>query len=199
MLGGKPLVKSVKVVMVVVPVSLRHQHYYNFRKKQLENSEWTGAGVYTWGFTVSYLPGAPCKGVNYTCLRARGRCPLLIWSSLNTIRSWTLDRWMSGALVAGVTPLACLASLPHPQMCPTLHWQLFSAQHSLFTPDTVTNWARLTFVECFSSIPTCLIVCSSLWGIKNFHVVFPNSFRERVTKTGIFQLLSKMLKMLLPK
>jgi len=83
------LVKSVKVVMVV-PVSLRHQQCYNFRKKQLEHSKWTGAGVYTWGFTVSYPPGAPCKGVNYTCLRARGRYPLLIWSSLNTIRSTCL-------------------------------------------------------------------------------------------------------------
>ena len=32
-------------------------------------------------------PGVPCKGVNYTRLRARGRCPLLIWSTLNMIRS----------------------------------------------------------------------------------------------------------------
>ena len=35
-LGGRPLAKSVKVIMVV-PVSLRHQQWYNFRKKQLEN------------------------------------------------------------------------------------------------------------------------------------------------------------------
>jgi len=28
----------------------------------------------------------------------------------------------------------------------------------------------------------------------NFYVVFPNSFKERITKTGIFQLLSKMQK-----
>jgi len=76
-LGGRPLFKSVKVVVMVVPVSLRHQQCYNFRKKQLENPKWNGAGVYTWGFTV-YPPEAPCKGVNYTCLRARGRCPLLI-------------------------------------------------------------------------------------------------------------------------
>ena len=76
-LEGRPLVMSVKVVMVV-PVSLCHQQCYNFHKKQLENSKWTGAGLYTWGFTVSYPPGAPCKGVNYTYLRARGRCPLLI-------------------------------------------------------------------------------------------------------------------------
>ena len=68
------------------------------------------------------------------CLRARWRCPLLIWSSLNTVRS------------------------PLPEMCSTLHWKIFCAQHSLFTRDTVTNRARLTFFECCSSIPTCLIV-----------------------------------------
>ena len=37
-----------------------------------------------------------------------------------------------------------------------------------------------------------------LWGIENFYVVFPNSFKERVTKTGIFQLLSKMHKCCCP-
>ena len=30
---------------------------------------------------------------------------------------WTLDHWMLGGLVAGVTPLARLANLPHPQTC----------------------------------------------------------------------------------
>ena len=172
-LGGRALAKSVKVV-IVVPLSLRHQQCYNFRKKQMENSKWTGAGVYTWGFTVSYPAGAPCKGVNYTCLRARGRCPLLIWSSLNTIRSTclylTAGRLTTGCWdgsLAGVTPLTHLANLPLPQMCSTLHWKIFSAQHSLFTRNMVTNRARLTFVECCSSIPKCLIVSSMFFTMGN--------------------------------
>ena len=30
---------------------------------------------------------------------------------------WTLDHWMLGGPVSGVTPLACLRNLPHPQIC----------------------------------------------------------------------------------
>ena len=130
--------------------------------------------------------------------------------------------------------IRALVARAHTHTSSTLPWQLFSAQHSLFTRNTVTNWERLTFVgnkpeifqiknlvEKFSAYiqevnlrgkkkknNVCWVlsqyvlsfpVCFSLWGIKNFHVVFPNSFKERVTKTGIFQLLSKMHKMLLPK
>jgi hypothetical protein len=80
---------------------------------------------------------------------------------------WTLDHWMSSGSLAGVTPLTRLANLPRPEMCSTLHWKIFSAQHSLFTRDTVTNRARLTFVECCSSIPTCLIVSSMFFTMGN--------------------------------
>ena len=39
----------------------------------------------------------------------------------------------------------------------TLHCQLFSSHHSLFTRDTVMNRERPTFVEFCSSISTCVI------------------------------------------
>jgi hypothetical protein len=35
------------------------------------------------------------------------------------------------------------------------------------------------------------LVCFSQWGIENFCIVFLYSIKERVTKTEIFQLLSK--------
>ena len=150
-LGGRPLVKSVKVVMVV-PVSLCHQRCYNLRKKQLENSEWTGGDVYTWGFTVSYPLRAPCKGVNYTCLRARGRSTAdLIQSEydqkhLSLLNCWTLDHWMSGSPVAGVTPLACLANLPHPQMCSRLR-PLCPLHFCCPTPVWKSGWGTRTCVS----------------------------------------------------
>jgi hypothetical protein len=34
-------------------------------------------------------------------------------------------------------------------------------------------------------------VCFSRWGIENCYIVFPYSINVRVTKTGIFQRLSK--------
>jgi Na+/melibiose symporter-like transporter len=64
----------------------------------------------------------------------------------------------------------------------------------LFTPLVIhvrhRHELRKTYI-C-SSIPTCLIIFSMfLWGIENLYVAFPNSVKERVTKTGLFQLLSK--------
>ena len=53
-----------------------------------------------WSFTISYTPFAPCKDVNYICLRARRRCPLLLRSSLNTFRS-TCPYWTPGRLTTG--------------------------------------------------------------------------------------------------
>jgi malate synthase len=50
---------------------------YNFHKIQQENTKWTGAVVYMRCFTVSFSLWAPCKGVYYTSLGARGPCPLL--------------------------------------------------------------------------------------------------------------------------
>ena len=58
------------------------------------------------------------------------------------------------------------------------------------------------FVECCASISTCFIVSSMFFTMGNQEFprgFFPDSFKERVTKTGIFQLLSKMHKMLLLK
>ena len=52
------------------------------------------------GFTISYPSWALSKDVNYICLRARGQCPLLIWSSLNTFRS-TCPYWTAGRLTTG--------------------------------------------------------------------------------------------------
>jgi hypothetical protein len=37
-------------------------------------------------------------------------------------------------------------------------------------------------------------VCFSQWGIENFYIVFPYSIKERVTRTGIFQWVSKYAK-----
>ena len=48
-LGGRPLVKSVKVVMVVL-VSLRHQQCYNVRKINWKTLS---------GLELASIPGAP--------------------------------------------------------------------------------------------------------------------------------------------
>ena len=71
------LVKSVKVV-TVVPDSLRHQQCYNFRKKQLETLSGLELASIPGASMFLIPPGAPCRGVNYTHLRARWGCPLLI-------------------------------------------------------------------------------------------------------------------------
>ena len=97
--GSRSLFKSVKVVMVI-SVSLHHQQCYNFHKIQQENTKWTGAVIYMKCFTVSFPPGAPCKSVYYTSLRARGPCPLLTWSTLKTIRGTCWD-WTAGRLTTG--------------------------------------------------------------------------------------------------
>ena len=146
-LGERPLVKSVKVVMVV-PLSLRHQQCYNFRKKQMENSKWTGAGVYTWGFTVSYPAGAPCKGVNYTCLRAVSTADLIQseydQKHLSLLNCWTLDHWMSYGPVAGLSPLAHLANLPRLQTWSRL--RPLSHHCDCLTPFPISRWETRT---CF--------------------------------------------------
>ena len=69
--GQRSLIKSVKVVMVL-SVSLHHQRCYNFCKIQQEIAKWTGAVVSLCLFSVSFLPGGPCKCVYYTseCQRA---------------------------------------------------------------------------------------------------------------------------------
>jgi len=36
---------------------------------------------------------------------------------LSRTNCWTLDHWMLGGPVSGVTPLACLGNLPRPQTC----------------------------------------------------------------------------------
>jgi hypothetical protein len=66
--------KSVCVI-VVLTVSLHHQQSDNFCKIQKKNAKWTWAVIYVWRFTV-LSSGAPCIGVYYTSLRARGACPL---------------------------------------------------------------------------------------------------------------------------
>ena len=53
-----------------------------------------------WHFTVSFPPGAPCKGVHYTSLRARGPYLLLTWRTLKTIRG-TYHEWTAGHLTTG--------------------------------------------------------------------------------------------------
>ena len=146
--GGRPLVKSVKVVMLV-PVSLRHQQCHNFRKKQLEN--WTGAGVYTWGFTVSFPLGAPGIGVNYTCLRARGQCPLLIWSSLNTIRNTYLYR-TAGRLTAGCREVRLQV------------WHPWLVLQTSLVPET---WSHLSPL-CLLHIRCPTPVRKSGWGSRTF-------------------------------
>jgi hypothetical protein len=100
---------------------LHHQQCYNFRKIKLENTKWTGAVVYTWGFTVPFPPGAPCRGVNYTSLRAVSTADLIhskyCHKHLSISKCWTLDHWILGGLVVSVTPLARLQNLPRPQTC----------------------------------------------------------------------------------
>ena len=53
-----------------------------------------------WHSTVSFPPGAPCKGVCYTSLRGRGPCPLLTWPTLETIRGTCWDQ-TAGHLTIG--------------------------------------------------------------------------------------------------
>jgi len=64
----------------------------------------------------------------------------------------------------------------------TFHWQLFSSHQSPFTHNTITNHERPMFVECCSSVPTCVIVSSMFFsrGIENFYMVFPYCVKERV-------------------
>ena len=71
-------------------------------------------------------------------------------------------------------------------MCSTLHWKIFSAQHSLFTRDTVTNRARLTCWELFQYTDMSY----------RFQYVF--HFKERVTETGYFSCCLKCLKCYCP-
>ena len=147
--GGRSLVKSVKLVMAV-SVSLHHQQCYNFRKKQLENAKWTGAGVYTWGFTVYYPPGAPCKGVNYTSQKAVTTADQIqseySQKHLSISNCWTLDHWMSGGLVAGVTPPAGLANLPRPQLCCHLR-PLCPLHFRCPTPVRKSGWGTRTYIS----------------------------------------------------
>jgi hypothetical protein len=68
---------------------------------------------------------------------------------------------------------------------------------SLFTPlavhvqhfgcVTITNRDRLTFVECCSNLPTCVIVSniSFMGGIENLYMIFPYSSKGRVKQTLI--------------
>ena len=97
------IVKSVYVVMLVA-VSLHHQHSDNFYKIQKENAKWTGAVIYVWRCIVFLSSGSPCICVCYTALRATGACPLqgywllslYTWPTLTDIlflrgtgRNWT--------------------------------------------------------------------------------------------------------------
>ena len=118
---------------MVLSVSLHHQRCDNFCKMQQENAKWSGASIDIRHFTVSFPPGAPCKCVYYTSVRARGPCPQrkgwcfgsiglahsenppLHQRHLKIMNCWTLDRCMLGSPVAGVTPLARLQNLPRPQ------------------------------------------------------------------------------------
>jgi hypothetical protein len=83
---------------MVISISLHHQQSYNFHKIQQENAKWMlfkcGASLFL------FPPGALCKTVYYTCLRARGPCPLLTWPTLKTIRGTFWDR-TAGCLTTG--------------------------------------------------------------------------------------------------
>jgi hypothetical protein len=117
----RPSFKSVYVI-VVVAVGLHHQQSDNFCKIQKENAEWTWTVIYVRCFIVFLSSGAPCLGVYYTSLRARGRvhcrcCWLLILLAWHTLTSILFMRhtgrnWTTGLVTAGC--FALLLWLWHP-------------------------------------------------------------------------------------
>jgi len=76
------------------------------------------------------------------------------------------------------------------------HTHITISQHItnnfLFTCNTIKNPETPTFVEFYSSIPTCVIV-PSIFSTMEFwdSPQIPFSVKERVTKTAIFQQLSE--------
>ena len=76
-----------------------------------------------WRFIVSFPLGDPCKGVHYTSEGQRALSTVDLTHSENHRKNlswtncWTLDHWMLGAPISGVTPLARLGNPPRPQTC----------------------------------------------------------------------------------
>jgi predicted membrane-bound mannosyltransferase len=99
-------------------------------------------------FTVSYPPSAPCKGVYYTILGARGLCPLLTWPTLKTIRGTCQDR-TAGHLTTGC--LVVRLQVWHP-------WLVLET--SLVLRHAIT-WSRCFFA---STVPNQFR--NSVWGQK---------------------------------
>ena len=78
-----------------------------------------------------FPPGAPCKGVYYTSMRAVYTAKGMVFENVGLAHTeklplrqrhlikncWMLVHWMLGGPVARVTPLVRLQILPHPQRC----------------------------------------------------------------------------------
>ena len=67
--------------------------------------------------------------------------------------------------------------------------------HTILSSHATPSWTEndlclLSFVPVYQHVLS-FPACFSRWGIKNFYMVFPYSVKERVTKTGTFQPLSK--------
>jgi hypothetical protein len=73
----------------------------------------------------------------------------------------------------------------------TSNFSLHTTRYSHATPSLTEKDLRLlSFVPVYRNALS-FPVCFSRWGIENFYMVFPYSVKERVTKTEIFQRLSK--------
>jgi hypothetical protein len=78
---------------------------------------------------------------------------------------------------------------------PSQHFTNNFSLHTTHYSHLTLSWTEkdirlLSFVSVYQhalSFP----VCFSWWGIENLYMVFPHSVKERVTKTEIFQWLSK--------
>ena len=156
------IVKSVYVVVVVV-ASLHHQQSDNFCKMQEENAKWTWSIIYVWCYIVLLSPGAPCicvcVCVCYTALRARGACPLNLftWPTLtgNLFVRGTGRKWTAGLMTTGCVVELLRVWQPWHSFRTFLNWTdvaWHSFCHSQCKQSVQTfRWAPATTASCSSS------------------------------------------------